>query len=98
MDQTLYVIIYGNNILADVDKIVNCNYSLNTSSSFENIHMFIDENKNWAYYLVQKEYDNKTTKILEKILKEHYEKEYLITFYDDEKSEMKVKKKIILER
>jgi hypothetical protein len=63
MKQTLNIVIYGKNILADVDRLVNCHYSLNTCSLFESTHMLIVENTNWTYYLVQKEYDNKTKRI-----------------------------------
>jgi hypothetical protein len=63
MKQTLNIVIYGKNILADAERLVNCHYSLKACSSFESTHMFIDENTNWTYYLVQKEYDNKTKRI-----------------------------------
>jgi hypothetical protein len=63
MKQTLNIVIYGKNILTDAERLVNCHYSLNTCSSFENTHKFIDQNTNWTFYLVQKEYDNKTKRI-----------------------------------
>lgn len=41
--------------------------------------------------------NSKTKSIIEKILKEHYDKEFSVTFFGDNNSEMKTKKNILLD-
>ena len=59
---TLNIIIYGKNILADANKIVEGNYSSKSYSSHEGTSYIIEECTEWNYILIQSEYNQKTKK------------------------------------
>ena len=93
----LNVIIYGKNILADIDKITEGTNSPMKSSSFPETRYFVEEYSGWNYFLIQMDYGPKVKKEITNILKEHYKDEIEISFFDDKNSKMKVKKNILLD-
>ena len=94
---TLNIIIYGKNILADANKIVEGNYSSKSYSSHEGTSYIIEECTEWNYILIQSEYNQKTKKKIENILKEDYERIHQISFFDENDNEMIVNKNILLD-
>ena len=93
----LNVIIYGKNILADFPKIVDGANSTSISSSFPETHYFVEEYSGWKYFLIEKDYGPKVKERIINILKEHYNEEFTISFFNEPNNEMKVKKNILLD-
>lgn len=96
MKSTLNVIIYGKNILADINHLINKVPSIDVHSKFKNTHYFIEEETNWTYFLIQSEYNKKAKDIIEGILKDHYKEKFKINFFDLKDDSEKAKEKNIL--
>ena len=97
MKNPLNIIIYGSNILSDINKIVHKCPSLKESSSYKNVKFFVEDKTKWNYFLISGEYTNKTFKGIKKILDNHYEKKIKVDFFEGKGPKMKADKNILLD-
>lgn len=96
-EPSLNIIIYGKNILADIHKIVDGTNSPTLNSGYPDTHYFIEEYSGWKYFLIQNVYNSKVNRTIKNILADHYKQKFLISFFNDKNSEMKVEKNILLD-
>ena len=77
------LIIFGENASIDIHKIININMSLEKYSEYD-CQKFIDKNGKMDYFIYQNKFEDetidKTFKNIEKMLKDHFQKEVDIQF------------------
>ena len=95
MKPSLNIIVYGKNIFIDINSLVDKEPKLEGLTGYENTMFFTENNLNYTYYLVQREYDENTKDIIYNILEDHFNKKFSIQFFDN--SNEKKEKNILLD-
>ena len=87
----LNIIVYGNNTFADINNLIENQPIIKPYTKYPDTKYFKEEDLNWTFYLIQSEYDKKTSDLIKTILEDHYAQKIYINFFN-EKDDQKKKK------